>query len=109
METLKRSCPGPVVEIPLFFPRGGELGHDSADRESAKEKGDPTRPSIESYVDALIPVLDNALCWAPLRNAGRTIGATVAEMGLSSNDPLATRLASEFSALFHGYKRISEQ
>ncbi|GEO14625.1 hypothetical protein MAE02_23210 [Microvirga aerophila] len=101
-------CAGPVAAIPFEFekvqadpPAGSERsGLDAA------AMAQPTREGcVEKYVDALLEVLDEALRRAPLRNAGWTIGATVAEMGLAWDDPLSSRLGDEMFALFEGNRR----
>jgi hypothetical protein len=104
LSTVRRLCAGPVTLIPL-----NSTGSEAALPVSAVEARPDTvatvLPSggggcVEKYVDALIEVLDEALHRAPLRNAGWTIGATVAEMGLAWDDPLSSRLGHEMSALF---------
>ncbi|MGO4389131.1 hypothetical protein AB4Y85_16500 [Microvirga sp. 2YAF29] len=99
-----RLCAGPVALLPI-----GSLDAGADLPVSIKEMGADTVATVplpegegcvEKYVDALIEVLDEALHRAPLRNAGWTIGATVAEMGLAWDDPLSSRLGHEMSALF---------
>jgi hypothetical protein len=104
LSTVRRFCVGPVALL-SFNPTGS-----GADLPTSAEEARPdivaTAPPlggegcVEKYVDALIEVLDEALHRAPLRNAGWTIGATVAEMGLAWDDLLSSRLGHEMSALF---------
>ncbi|WP_457092922.1 hypothetical protein [Microvirga sp. P5_D2] len=104
LSTVRRLCAGPTVLFPFNSTDSG------ADLPALAGEARPdivatTPPSggggcVEKYVDALIEVLDEALHRAPLRNAGWTIGATVAEMGLAWDDPLSSRLGHEMSALF---------
>lgn len=101
--SVRRLCVGPVVLIP--FNSNASEADGASDGKVGLDIIAATSPSkgqgcVEKYVDALIEVLDEALHRAPLRNAGWTIGATVAEMGLTWDDPLSSRLGHEMSALF---------
>jgi hypothetical protein len=109
LDSVRRLCPGPVAAIP--WEHGGVPAGPPASvggREPNVET--PVRQPrgegcVEKYVDALLEVLDEALRRAPIRNAGWTIGATVAEMGLAWNDPLSSRLGDEMFALFDRNRR----
>jgi hypothetical protein len=104
LDGVRRLCAGPVAAIALQ-PR--DIYSDPAgagpDRAAARRAG--PEGCVEKYVDDLLEVLDEALHCAPLRNAGWTIGATVAEMGLAWDDPLSSRLGNEMAALFEGNRR----
>jgi hypothetical protein len=104
LDAVRRLCAGPVAAIALEL---GDIYSDPAD--TGSDKGGGLRPGlegcVEKYVDDLLEVLDEALHCAPLRNAGWTIGATVAEMGLAWDDPLSSRLGNEMFALFEGNRR----
>ncbi|MEE1654770.1 hypothetical protein VB618_01070 [Microvirga sp. CF3062] len=104
LDGVRRLCAGPVAAISLEL---GDIYSDPADagpdRGAARRLG--PEGCVEKYVDDLLEVLDEALHRAPLRNAGWTIGATVAEMGLAWDDPLSSRLGNEMFALFEGNRR----
>jgi hypothetical protein len=107
LEAIRRLCVGPVAAISpdLGDP---EVGRPAAARGAGTNAVAPSAGGegcVEKYVDALLEVLDEALRRAPLRNAGWTIGATVAEMGLAWDDPLSSRLGNEMSELFEGNRR----
>jgi hypothetical protein len=105
LDVIRRLCAGIVAAIPF------DLGDvSSALAAAGSDRAAPARPPgqagcVEKYVDDLLEVLDEALHRAPLRNAGWTIGATAAEMGLAWDDPLSSRLGTEMSALFEGKRR----
>jgi hypothetical protein len=108
LDAVRRLCAGPVAAISLDL--GGARAGPPAMAGGAGPDAEAARPPeregcVEKYVDALLEVLDEALRRAPLRNAGWTIGATVAEMGLAWDDPLSSRLGNEMFALFEGNRR----
>jgi glycosyltransferase involved in cell wall biosynthesis len=56
--------------------------------------------SVANYVDYLIPFLERCLAAAPVIAGGRVLGQSIADLGLSTDDPAVDRLGIALDELF---------
>jgi hypothetical protein len=85
LELVRSVCPGPARLIP-----------------------DYSSSSIAAYVDALLPLVTDAIAWRPLLEAGFQFGTIFDACGAGDDEPAIERIACAMAELFGSLKVLAD-